>query len=169
MRDQGIDQLHLVISDQDRSTFQPLQTKISGEIFSLAETAAARQNFDEILPEIGEKIASAIGTQPVSKDQKTSLILATSLWTALLAIGTFIALTIGQKRYLGTSLNFVQGTGGVAGSLAAGLVAGGMGELFYGGMADVSIIGRSIAWGILGALLAFGMAFFIPNLQGFVA
>ncbi|GGA15368.1 vWA domain-containing protein [Okeania sp. KiyG1] len=166
VRDQRIDQLHLVISDKYRSTFQPLQTEISGEIFSLANTAAARQNFDKILPEIGEKIASAIGTQQVSKDQKTSLILATSLWTALLAIGTFIALTTGQKRYLGTSLNFVQGTAGVAGSLTAGLVAGGMGELFYGGMADVAIIGRSIAWGLLGALLAFGMAFFIPNLQG---
>ncbi|NET43465.1 vWA domain-containing protein [Okeania sp. SIO2B3] len=166
VRDQGIDQLHLVISDGDRSIFQPLQREIDGEIFSLAETAAARQNFDKILPKIGEKIASAIGTQAVSKDQKTSLIVATSLWTALLAIGTFIALTTGQKRYLGTSLNFVQGTGGVAGSLAAGLVAGGIGELFYGGMADVAIIGRSMAWALLGALLAFGMAFFIPNLQG---
>ena len=50
--------------------------------------------------------------------------------------------------------------------MAAGLVAGAIGELFYGGMADVSIIGRSMAWALLGALLAFGMAFFIPNLQG---
>jgi len=164
VRDEGINQLHLVISDEDRSIFQPLQRKISGEIFSLAKTAADRQNFDKILPAIGEKIASAIGTGEVSRDQKTSLIIATSLWTALLAIGTFVALTTGQKRYLGTSLNFLQGTAGTVGSLAAGLVAGAIGELFYGGMADVSIIGRS--WALLGALLAFGMAFFIPNLQG---
>ena len=107
VRDEGIDQLHLVISDKYRSIFQPLQREISGEIFSLAKTATARQNFDKILPEIGEKIASAIGTGEVSRDQKTSLIIATSLWTALLAIGTFIALTTGQKRYLGTSLNSV--------------------------------------------------------------
>lgn len=166
VRDKGIDQLHLVISDGDSSIFQPLQREVDGEIFSLAETAAARQNFDKILPKIGEKIASAIGTGEVPKDQKTPLIIATSLWTALLAIGTFIALTTGQKRYLGTSLNFLQGTSGTVGSLAAGLVAGAIGELFYGGMADVSIIGRSMAWALLGALLAFGMAFFIPNLQG---
>ncbi|NEQ41600.1 MAG: VWA domain-containing protein [Okeania sp. SIO3I5] len=169
VRDQGIDQLHLVISNKYRSIFQPLQREVDGEIFSLARTAAARQNFDKILPEIGEKIASAIGTGEIPIDQKNSLIIATSLWTALLAIFTFILLTTGQKWYLGTSLNFFQGTAGVAGSLAAGLVAGGIGEFFYGGMADISLLsitGRSIAWGILGALLAFGMAFFIPNLQG---
>ncbi|NEQ41601.1 MAG: VWA domain-containing protein [Okeania sp. SIO3I5] len=166
VRDQGIDQLHLVISNGDRSIFQPLQREIDGEIFSLAETAAARQNFDKILPEIGEKIASAIGTGEIPIEQKTSLIAATSLWTALLAIGTFIALSTGQKRYLGTSLNFFQGTAGTVGSLAAGLVAGAVGEFFYGEIADVAIIGRSMAWALLGALLAFGMAFFIPNLQG---
>jgi len=169
LEQQKINQLHLVIQDSDRSAFVGLQSAAPGEIFSLAETAAQRQGFDRVLPEVGKQIAAAIGTRRVSDQKSLSLILVTSLWTGMLAIGAFLALIVGQNRYLRRRVLTVrQGAVGTTGSVAAGLVAGAAGQLFYGAVPNFSLleaIGRIVAWGILGALLGWGMAFFIPNLK----
>ncbi|MEY3067308.1 MAG: hypothetical protein RLZZ532_4100, partial [Cyanobacteriota bacterium] len=53
-------------------------------------------------------------------------------WTALLAIGTSLALIAGQNYYLRRRLLTPQQVGmGVAGGLMAGLVAGGVGQLLF--------------------------------------
>lgn len=169
LQDREIDQLHLVIQDSDRSGFIDLQAGAPGEIFSLAETAAQRQGFDRILPEVGKQIAAAVGTQKVSEQNYLALILLTSLWTSLLAIGAFLALIMSQNRYLRRRLlTLKQGLSGTVGSAVAGLVAGGAGQWLYGAvpsLAGFGAIDRILAWALLGSLLGWGMAFFIPNLK----
>ena len=165
--DQKIDQLHLAIQDSDRSAFASLQTAAPGEIFSLAETAAERQGFERVLPEVGKQIAAAITTEKISPEKSQSLIAVTSLWTGVLAIGAFLALIVGQNRYLRRRvLTIRQGVTGTLGSVAAGLVAGAGGQLLYVAVPSLPVfeaIGRILAWTILGVLLGLGMAFFIPN------
>jgi len=159
--DQKIDQLHLVIQDSDRSAFASLQTGAPGEVFSLAETAAERQGFERVLPEVGKQIAAAIGTEKISSEKSLSLIVVTSLWTGVLAIGAFLALIVGQNRYLRRRvLTIQQGVTGTLGSVAAGLVAGAGGQLLYGVAPSLPVfeaIDRIIAWTILGVLLGLGM------------
>ncbi len=90
-------------------------------------------------------------------------------WTALLAIGTSLALIAGQNYYLRRRLLTPQQVGmGVAGGLMAGLVAGGVGQLLFipfAGMPILAIGGRIIGWTILGSVVGGGMSFFVPNLQ----
>jgi len=95
-------------------------------------------------------------------------ILRVSVWTALLSVGTGGLLVVGQNRRLKKApLTARQAIVVVAGGIAAGLVAGIVGQLLYAAFSIIpflNFLGRLIAWAILGAMLARGMAFFIPNL-----
>jgi Ca-activated chloride channel family protein len=90
-------------------------------------------------------------------------------WTALLAIGTSLALIAGQNHYLRRRLlTLSEGSIGTGGSLAAGIAAGAIGQLLFLPVAGIPILtlgGRIIGWAILGTLLGGGMSFFVPNLQ----
>ncbi len=90
-------------------------------------------------------------------------------WTALLAIGTSLALIAGQNHYLRRRLlTFKEASIGFKGSLIAGMVAGGVGQLLFIPVAGIPILaigGRIIGWAILGSLVAGGMSGFVPNLQ----
>lgn len=90
-------------------------------------------------------------------------------WTALLAIGTSLALIVGQNHYLRRRLlTLSEGSIGTGGSLAAGLAAGAIGQLLFLPVAGIPILalgGRVIGWAILGTLLGGGMSFFVPNLE----
>jgi Ca-activated chloride channel family protein len=90
-------------------------------------------------------------------------------WTALLAVGIGLALIRGQNAYLHRPLlTYHEGLRGVGGSLIAGCGAGALGELCFAGAASVPALqwgGRIVAWAILGALLGWGMATFVPNLH----
>jgi Ca-activated chloride channel family protein len=90
-------------------------------------------------------------------------------WTALLAIGTSLALIAGQNHYLRRRLlTLSEGSIGTGGSLAAGLAAGAIGQLLFLPVAGIPLLtlgGRIIGWAILGTLLGGGMSFFVPNLQ----
>ncbi len=90
-------------------------------------------------------------------------------WTALLAIGTSLALIAGQNHYLRRRLlTLSEGSIGTGGSLAAGLAAGAIGQLLFLPVAGIPILtlgGRIVGWAILGTLLGGGMSFFVPNLQ----
>ncbi|MEZ2250020.1 VWA domain-containing protein [Microcoleus sp.] len=90
-------------------------------------------------------------------------------WTALLAIGTSLALIAGQNHYLRRRLlTPSEGTMGTGGSLAAGVAAGAIGQLLFLPVAGIPILalgGRVIGWTILGTFLGGGMSFFVPNLE----
>ncbi|MBL1208724.1 VWA domain-containing protein [Geminocystis sp. GBBB08] len=91
------------------------------------------------------------------------------IWTALISLGVSIALIIGQNHYLHRRLLSPQeATLGLISSLCAGFVAGSIGQLIFTPLANMGfspIIPRLIGWGILGALVGGGMAFFVPNLK----
>jgi len=170
--DHKISQLHLVVQNNDSSAFAGLRNRIPGKFFSLAKTATRRQAFEQMLPGIATAIrtGSIIRSKTVdSTNRFWSLIITTGLWTSMLAIGVFLLLAMGQNRYLHRALLTVrQGIVGAGGSLLGGFGAGVVGQLFYGGVAIIAVLqllGRIVAWAILGALLGRGMAFFVPNLK----
>ena len=90
-------------------------------------------------------------------------------WTGLLALGTSLALIVGQNDYLRRRLLTPQeGTIGTLGGLSAGLAAGAIAQLAFTPVANISllaILGQIVGWAILGTLLGGGMSFFVPNLQ----
>lgn len=105
-------------------------------------------------------------------------------WTAALACGVSLALIAGQNHYLHRAiLTPREATLGVAGSLAVGVVAGVPAQLLFSvaGVASAvtsqipllgSLIGqlfigmgRIVGWAILGALVARGLAMFVPNVE----
>ncbi len=96
-------------------------------------------------------------------------ILRVSVWTAFLCLGIGGLLVVGQNlRLKKPALTARQAMVVVAGSIIAGLVAGLVGQLLYAGFSVIPILnflGRLIAWATLGAMLARGMVFFIPNLS----
>jgi hypothetical protein len=97
------------------------------------------------------------------------LILVIGLWTALLTIGLSLALIAGQNRYLGRPwLSGNQAVIVTLGALAAGLVAGGLGQMLLNLFTRLRIppeIGFIVGWLLLGALVGRGVCFFIPNLN----
>lgn len=172
-----IDQLHLVIQDADRSTYQQLQVSTPGKIHSLAETAAGREGFELALPDLGTAIAELIPVSPITSGSSADpgrlrFFVATGLWTAFLAVGIFLALVIAQSLYLGQRLLASRQAGlGSTGSLLIGFCAGLLGHVAFSAAASAlgadaaDTLGRFTAWIVLGACLACGVAFFIPNLR----
>lgn len=90
-------------------------------------------------------------------------------WTALLALGTSLALIAGQNHYLHRRvLTIREGSIGTVGSLTAGLAAGAISQILFTPVAGIpllAIIGRIAGWTILGTLLGGCMSFFVPNLE----
>ena len=97
------------------------------------------------------------------------LVLVLGLWTALLTVGLSLALVGGQNRYLGRPwLSGDQARVVAPGALAAGLVAGGLGQALLGLFTLLGLppgIGFLLGWLLLGALVGRGVCFFIPNLN----
>src|SRR5262249_46694464 len=102
-----------------------------------------------------------------------SLVLVIGIWTTLLAVGLALALVMGQNWYLTRPLLSPDEAGFViAGALAVGVVAGGIGQMLYGAFAAADFLpqlGFLLGWLLLGGLLGRGLAFFIPNLGGWRA
>ena len=169
LRQNNLNQLHLVIPDEYNGIFSGLRDGVGGENFSLAEAAREREKFDRVLPVIGEAIGKGLMTR-TAVDTKGSwpLPIVTGLWTGLLAIGASLALIIGQNHYLRRRiLNLSQGAAGLLGGLLAGFLAGAAGAWFFKPF-DNSIlesVGRIIAWAVLGVLVGWGLAFYVPNLK----
>jgi hypothetical protein len=92
------------------------------------------------------------------------------MWTAMLATGLALALIISQNQYMRrTLLDKRQAIIGGFGGLAAGLLAGAIGQLVFAGTTDaprsVVEIVRIFGWTVLGALVGVGLAMFVPNLK----
>ncbi|MDJ0742166.1 MAG: VWA domain-containing protein [Xenococcaceae cyanobacterium MO_167.B27] len=96
-------------------------------------------------------------------------ILRIGSWTGLLALGTSLALIVGQNHYLHRRLlTSREGSIGVMGGFAAGLTAGAIGQLIFMPVANIPILevlGRLVGWTILGTLVGGGISFFMPNLK----
>jgi hypothetical protein len=116
---------------------------------------------------------------------KTTLVIG--LWTALLAVGMSALIVGGQNFLLRRALcNWKEAALVLGGGLLAGLISGAVSQhLFALGANSVAAqlseteaervlpliikAGQIVGWSLLGALLGFGMAFFIPNLPKFRA
>lgn len=128
-------------------------------------------NFDQAFKQAEEAIYSK---QLIESDESGSypLIYGTLRiggWTALLALGASLALIIGQNHYLHRRLLSPQeATLGIMGSLAAGFIAGSIGQLIFMPLATIpvlTLVAKLIGWALVGTLVGGGMSFFIPNLS----
>jgi Ca-activated chloride channel family protein len=89
-------------------------------------------------------------------------------WTIFLSLGIALGLVAIQNHFLkkpllpADQLIIV-----LVGSAAAGLAAGSIGEISHQifDVVRLGVLGQVIGWTILGAILAFGMVYFIPNLS----
>jgi hypothetical protein len=97
----------------------------------------------------------------------TTLIIG--LWTGLLAAGLSLALVVGQNYYLRRPLLAArQGAIVLVGGLAAGVIAGVLGQALFSVVSQYEGVGRAgrlIGWIILGGILGWGMAYVISNLS----
>jgi Ca-activated chloride channel homolog len=97
--------------------------------------------------------------------------LRTGGWTGTLALGTALALIMGQNSYLRRRglLSVREGTVSAIGGFLAGVLAGAVGYILFVPLAQVlpflAGIGKVMGWVILGGLVGRGMALFVPNLQ----
>ena len=117
---------------------------------------------------------AAIYKQLVESDSSenytiTYLVLRMGGWTAFLAMGIYLALIMGQNRYMRLPLLTTnKGIISICGSLAAGMIAGATGQIVFlplSNIAVLEIIGRIAGWVIVGALVGVGTRFFVPNLN----
>mgnify|MGYP006426862299 CR=1 FL=1 len=132
---------------------------------------ASSGNFDQAFQDAAEVIYSEqlVESSPSGDYGLAYSALRIGSWTSLLALGVALALIMGQNHYLRRRLlSFQQGVIGTGGAIAAGLIAGGIGQLIYTPFANIptiNLIARLSGWTILGTLLGGGMSFVIPNLR----
>ena len=95
----GIDQLHLVCTPGDRADSYPsLQAAVPGEFFDLMAASRGADGFSRVLPTIGTRIAEITiragltSHAEVGEKDEGRMVLAISVWTALLAAGIGLAL-----------------------------------------------------------------------------
>jgi Ca-activated chloride channel family protein len=181
LRQNKVEQLHLVTNPAFRNVYEPLQKAAPGEFFPLDATSRGRESFSRVMPKVGERIAeTTVKNRPTVKALQATaefeerslwrVVLAICLWTVVLALGASLALIVGQNYSLRRPwLTPREGLVGAGGSVAAGLVAGAAGQLLYqlapGNWSWLEAIFRVMGWTLLGAALGGGMAFFVRNLN----
>ena len=178
LRQSKVAQLHLVVRQKFVGDYTPLHGATKGEVFLLDDIASGREKFSNILPTVGQRIAETAlkGMQSTSGHGPSSLfglLVVTCLWTGLLATGVSLALIAGQNHYTHRPLFAPQElVTGIAGGLAAGAAAGAVGQILYliaSSLPAMDFVARVVGWGLLGGLVAWGLAFFIPNLPAATA
>jgi len=88
------------------------------------------------------------------------------IWTSLLCFGMALSIVAAQnnmfhKPMFNTSEIIIL----ILGAILAGCIAGSAGQIFYAYVNFLGFLSRFIAWGLLGALVGYGMAFFLANLN----
>lgn len=189
-----IDQLHLVVRPEHRTTFEGLRDAAPGEYFDLSRVVQG-DAFAKLLPELSKVIASAAeaarpnqrpelaapppsvalpevrslqSSQAYDPSAKGQLFLAFSGWTAAIAGLISMALAAGQFLSLGRFPRPLPVAAGLAGGLAAGLIGGIVGQTLYllaPESTAIRLIFQIIGWMALGALAGVGLAFVVPNLR----
>ncbi len=175
----GISQFHLVCNPIHNDLYyQKIQKLVPGEFFNLAESSRGESGFDRALPAIGTRIAEiTIASQQglvtkseVADKDRGQLMLATAVWTGLLAPGVGLALIAAQNFYLRRPfLSKPEAIQGLSASMVAGILAGYVGQLielqFGNNWSVIKFLGRLSGWVLLGAIVGVGMAFFVKNLS----
>ena len=173
----GIDQLHLVCTPGDHVTSYPsLQAAVPGEFFDLMAASRGTDGFSRVLPTIGTRIAEITiragltSHAEVGEKDEGRMVLAISVWTALLAAGIGLALVAGQNLYLNRPwMTRPEATKAGAGSLAAGLAAGWGGQwlalMLYSRWPVLNAMTNTLGWVLLGAVVGPGMSLFVRNLS----
>ena len=95
-------------------------------------------------------------------------LLTTGVWAGLIAVGAALGLVIGMNRHLRRGfLGIGDLVKVLVGGVLTGLLAGSAGQaLFYllSDAKDIEVVGRVVAWALLGLGIGYGMGFFVPNL-----
>ena len=134
-----------------------------------ARVGSFEQAFEKAEKAIYERDIVTRDAIPVSELSLTYSLLRIGGWTAIVALGAGLTLIVSQNLYLRRRLLTIrEGAVGIIGSLVVGFASGASGQLLYlavPSLLALDLAGRVVAWGILGALLGWGMAFFIPNLK----
>ncbi|MDR1383571.1 MAG: VWA domain-containing protein [Planctomycetaceae bacterium] len=117
-----------------------------------------------------EQVIAKITTSPTiltthkDRDYLIPSYIQAILWSALLCFGMALLIVVVQNRILHKPLtNQLQIIILVLGAVVGGGIAGCCGVVVFN-IVKLAFIGRIVSWGLLGAILAFGMSFFIPNL-----
>ena len=170
LKQNQISQLHFVINSDKELNYEALHKEFPGETFFLRELRENPSKFDEVLAKLGESVASSLINSSKNIGGSTAMNAAlTGVWTALLAAGIGLALIAGQNHYLHRPLlTAEQAIGGTIGGLVAGFIGGSAGQIIFlpvAGIPGISLLGQLLGWGILGALVARGMALYVPNLS----
>jgi Ca-activated chloride channel family protein len=149
---------------------QNLLAEVTGDKQKVFLTSTS--DIDKVFKKAEKIIFCDLTQSCVGTSEKTSLLLRISrvgIWTFLLAIGITIALITGQNYYLRQKiLTIKQAITGLIVSLAAGLIAGSVGEGLFSIIPNEAL-GRIVGWGTLGTILGMIIANFIPNLKAFRA
>ena len=119
----------------------------------------------------GEVLQAGIW-QDLETPSFVSLLLGTSIWMGIYAIGYSFSLTVGQNRYLHRPwMSQQEGTIVTLGGAGIGIVSGGVAQFFFTvavaigqGNPLFNELARIVAWGLFGGLIGLGMSFIIPNL-----
>ncbi|MDR1493435.1 MAG: VWA domain-containing protein [Planctomycetaceae bacterium] len=151
------------VSTQDGD--MPYLAGLTGTIDRVIGTQDGR--FEEAFAKAEEMISESL--MGAGGDFTTAeLFIRTDGWTIFLALGIALTLVAVQNYFLKKTLLPTQQFILVAiGSIAAGMIAGTLGEISHQvfGVVKLGPLGQVIGWTTLGAGLAYGMIYFIPNLN----
>jgi hypothetical protein len=167
---------------KDSAAFEKILPELSEEISKIttAEGVAAPEaakplplpsvTADPLAPATSTATLKAVqSTESYSSAQWLRLLLAVAFWTIVIAIAISLLIIAGQALYARQGLmTLSEGGRGLAGGIIAGLCGGIVGQAVFlaaAGGTIGDILGRLVGWTLLGGLIGFGMAFFVPNLK----
>ncbi|MCE9534298.1 MAG: VWA domain-containing protein, partial [Planctomycetes bacterium] len=163
--------------------FEKMMPEVSEEIArtTVASVAPKAPPEESLVPPLPPAAKSAVDIPPTPEpavlkgvtstanyaaDSKGRLLLATSVWTAIITAGVCLLLIVGQNLYLRQSWGpAATNLKGIGGGLLVGIIGGGAGQLSFQFSSGGAILFRFLGWTILGGLAGAGLAFFIPNLR----
>ena len=143
----------------------------SGEASVIESAAPSSPEVEDAPPPVAAlpEIQGVQSNQMYAAKDRLWLLIAVALWTAALAGGIALTLTVAQKRYLRQAWpSFGEAGKALGAGMAAGLLAGIIGQWFFestSGSRVWSEISRLFAWAILGGMIGGGMGLIVPNLK----
>jgi Ca-activated chloride channel homolog len=166
VRNQGINIVAVATGDADINYLAQVTGNPRQVIY------ASSGQFEQAFEQAQQVIDSLVENNLTGNYNPVYLILRIGAWTGLLAIGTSLALVIGQNFYSQRHLlTFKEGNISIIGGFAAGFTAGSIGQLLSLSATNINILYafnavRSIfGWVIVGTLLGVGASFLTLNLQ----
>lgn len=157
--------------------------RISSQTVASLPDAPAAEKPPELKPALGNVLPAAdqvAGLKALHSNQryaeadKYRLLLAFGIWTAAIAAGISLLISLGQRLYLRKGwFSLTDSVKAAAGGALAGLIAGAFGQEFAqlttGTESEIlgqalGMMSRMVGWGLLGGLIGLCMALFVPNL-----